>query len=221
MAMPAAPVVLTLQNTSRLGLCHQYVALAAGALDAAAMCHDVLVLQWLVARLFDPGARPPWLRQLPRGRAIKRATRPLARRLGRAVRVATGLVDHDGDLVRAVRARVAKFSMIATSNPRNADLTVRPRAVYEREFRPYLRTAHLILPLIARRWPGFAERPELAPPDIPIEWLEVLNDDQLDGLLGSDRWIYLAIEGAERWRLLLTERNPYLDLIKIEAVWVD
>jgi hypothetical protein len=218
---PAGPRVLTLPGRSRAVLAREYLAMAAGT-------HHHLKAWWraldgldmLVAAFLDPADRPPKLRRLPWTERIKRANHLLVRHLEQATDMAHRLVDHDGDVIGMTRAIAERRP------PRPGWKPMATRDVYRHEVQPFLPTVHLSWPLVARRMPKFVERyPGLAPAVIPTVGLVGVIEPfkNLDGLLLNDRWVFAAIDAAERWRELAARRSPILAqvLVQVRADWTD
>jgi hypothetical protein len=215
---PAGPRVLTLPGRSPAALAREYLAIASGAYDRTTWHGALTSLERLVAAFLDPKDRPMELRHLPRARHIERANRVLARRLDRAADLARRLVDHDGDVVAMTRDIAARRS------PRPGWKRMSARDVFRHEVRPFLPTAHLLLPLVARRMQEFVERyPELAPSAIPLGLIGVIRTDdwpykRLDGLLFNDRWVFAALDAAERWRELAARRSAFLAEVLVQVL---
>jgi hypothetical protein len=86
---------------------------------------------------------------------------------------------------------------------------VRRQDVMRRTFRPVLPAIHLALPIVVpTRYPDLAEQyPELAAAAAPSTFAE---------LALSHRWVFQAIDAAERWRQALPSE---WDLIEVRARW--
>jgi hypothetical protein len=221
---PAPPRVLTLPGPTRLMLALQYIALAGCSAHGREAWRSALgALEKLVAAFMDPEDRRPDLRRLPRIKHVVRANRLLARRLDQAAEVAHRLVDHDGDVAGVTKTIAAKRA----ARPGWEPMAVRD--VYRHEVAPFLPTIHLLLPLTGGRMPKFAARyPELAPAAVPGKLVEVIRTaewpfERLDGLVLNDRWVFAALDAAERWRELAARRSPFLEesLVQVRANWTD
>jgi hypothetical protein len=209
---PRQHIRMTLRCTSRAALCREVLSLVAYGdnPDCEGRGRFLLVLERLVASAIRKRGGPPLPPELmypPRPRDLKQALRPGLERFRLALEIAHRIVDADGDLKAAAKARSLRKRQAQTEEPESGEIQYPPHKVRARDFEPRRHLIHLAMPVVAR-WRQSEDyqraHPHLAPWSLPLQFVELLE---------NDAWIFALLDAAEHWR----RRYPALGGIEVRA----